>query len=102
MKLDPEVRGGEVDTRPVRRNVRTLSKLGLIAGGYVAAALIASAAVAVHGTLTAGASRGADGMYAFGDFLLFLGVFGFLALFPTGLAVYFVLVRRRPRGRHVA
>jgi hypothetical protein len=29
-------------------------------------------------------------MYAFGDLLLFLGVFGVLALFPTGLALYFL------------
>jgi hypothetical protein len=32
-------------------------------------------------------------MYAFGDLLLFIGIFGMLALFPTGLGLYF-LVRR--------
>jgi hypothetical protein len=29
-------------------------------------------------------------MYAFGDLLLFIAVFGILALFPTGLALYFL------------
>jgi len=29
-------------------------------------------------------------MYAFGDGLLLLSVFGFVALFPTGLAFYFL------------
>ncbi len=29
-------------------------------------------------------------MYAFGDAILFVAVFGFLALFPTGLALYFL------------
>jgi hypothetical protein len=30
-------------------------------------------------------------MYAFGDFNLFSGVCGVLALIPTGLAIYFLI-----------
>ncbi len=33
------------------------------------------------------------GMYAGGDLLLFMGVFGLFALIPTGLAVY-LLIRK--------
>ncbi|SBT03811.1 P7 protein (fragment) [Candidatus Accumulibacter aalborgensis] len=35
-------------------------------------------------------------MYAFGDALLFLAVFGVVALFPTGLAIYFWRHRQIP------
>jgi hypothetical protein len=33
-------------------------------------------------------------MYAFGDLILFLAVFGFLALLPTYAAIYFFRTRR--------
>jgi hypothetical protein len=36
-------------------------------------------------------------MYAFGDLLLFIGVFGVLALFPTGLVVYILLKKFKTR-----
>jgi hypothetical protein len=67
-------------------------KLGLVIGAYVTACLVASAAVYVNQLLTPQAvSQASSGMYAFGDLLLFVGVFGVLALFPTGLALYFLI-----------
>ena len=69
-----------------------LAKLGLVLGGYVLVCLIASGIVYVYELFTQDAAAQASaGMYAFGDFILFLGIFGVLALFPTGLAVYFLL-----------
>ena len=69
-----------------------LAKLGLVISGYVAACLIASGVVYVWQLSTQNASTQASaGMYAGGDLLLFVTVFGFLALIPTGLAVYFLL-----------
>ena len=70
----------------------SLKKLGLVVGGYVAACLVASGAVYVHQLFTQdAASQASAGMYAFGDFILFAGVFGILALIPTGLALYFLI-----------
>jgi hypothetical protein len=69
-----------------------LAKLGLVLGGYVAACLVASGAVYVYQLFTQDAiSQASAGMYAFGDFILFVGVFGVLAFLPTGLALYFLL-----------
>ena len=68
-----------------------LAKLGLVIGGYVAACLIANAVVYVWQQYTQDAATQASaGMYAGGDLLLFIGVFGGLALIPTGLAIYFL------------
>jgi len=69
-----------------------LAKLGLVIGGYVAACLAASGAVYVNGLFTQNAAAQASaGMYAFGDLILFVGIFGLLALIPTGLAFFFLL-----------
>jgi hypothetical protein len=68
-----------------------LAKLGLVIGGYVAACLIASGVVYVWELFTQGPiAQASSGMYAFGDLLLFIGIFGVLALIPTGLALYFL------------
>ena len=73
-------------------NMSTLTKLGLVAGGYVAACLLASGLVYVYQLLTDNAAtQASSGMYAFGDVLLFIGVFGSLALIPTGLGLYFLV-----------
>jgi hypothetical protein len=37
-------------------------------------------------------------MYAFGDVLLFVAVFGFVALFPTWAAIHFVRTRKSNRA----
>lgn len=69
-----------------------LAKLGLVIGGYMVACLIAIAVVYVWQLYTQDASAQASaGMYAGGDLLLFIGVFGILALIPTGLAGFFLL-----------
>jgi hypothetical protein len=66
-----------------------LTKLSLIIGGYVLACFAAIGIVYVYQLFTQNTSAQASaGMYAFGDLLLFIAVFGVLALFPTGLAVY--------------
>jgi hypothetical protein len=66
-------------------------KAGIVVAGYVAAFLIAWAAVALHMAATNQAeASAASGMYAFGDLILFVAVFGAVALLPTGAAAYFL------------
>ena len=66
--------------------------MGLVFGGYLAACLIASGVLYLWQLSTQNATAQASaGMYAGGDVLLFIGVFGALALIPTGLAGYFLL-----------
>ncbi len=63
----------------------------MVIGGYAAALLVASAAVYVNQLHIQDAwAHASSGMYAFGDLLLFIAVFGVAALFPTGLALYFL------------
>lgn len=69
-----------------------LAKLGFVIGGYVVACLVAYGAVYIN-DLFMDPAVASGGMSAFGDLILFVGVFGVLALFPTGLALYF-LVRK--------
>ena len=66
-------------------------KAVIVAAGYVAAFLIASAAVTVRVANTSGpVAQASSGMYAAGDAFLFLGVFGVCALVPTGAALIFL------------
>ena len=75
---------------------RTLVRSAIVVGGYVVAVAVASAAVAINVAATSGADRqGSSGMYAFGDSMLFLGVFGIAAIPATGAALYFL---RSARG----
>ena len=68
-----------------------LRKAGIVTGGYVIAVLAACAAVAVRLYSTQGPdAQESAGMYAAGDALLFLAVFGVTALLPTALALYFL------------
>ena len=70
----------------------TLARLGLVIGGYMLACLLASGVVYVYQLFMDNAvAQASSGMYAFGDLLLFLGMFGILALFPTGLGLYFLI-----------
>ena len=72
-------------------DMKALVKFGVVLAGYVTAALVASAAVAVRVANTSGPDAEASaGMYAFGDGLLFIAVFSAVALFPTGLALCFL------------
>src|SRR5580765_6776521 len=71
--------------------MKTPAKIGLVAVGYVAAILAATAAVAIRTALTPDAvEQASSGMYAFGDALLFIGVFSVIALIPTGIALFFL------------
>jgi hypothetical protein len=52
---------------------------------------MASAAVAIRVATTSGPdAQASSGMYAFGDALLFVAVFGVCALVPTGAALFFL------------
>ena len=65
-------------------------KAAAVLAGYVAALLVAGAALEVRLLNTQGPEADASsGMYAFGDLLLLLSVFGVAAVVPTGLALYF-------------
>ena len=66
-------------------------KVGAVAGGYIAAFLVASAAVGIRGP----DAQASSGMYAAGDALLFAAVFGVAALVPTGAALFFLRPYRR-------
>ena len=74
--------------------MKRLAKLAWVLGGYIVACLVAAGAVYVNDLfMDPAVLQASGGMSAFGDAILFLGVFIVLALFPTGLLFYF-LVRR--------
>src|SRR5581483_2559155 len=84
--LPPGGRAGAAARGAPRVSGRT--KLALVAGGYVAALLVALGVVAVYVSLTSGPDRQASsGMYAFGDSLLFLGVLGVASVPASAVAV---------------
>lgn len=69
-------------------------KTGLVLGGYVLACLLAGLAVYINDLfMNPTVLQASSGMSAFGDLVLFVGVLGCVALFPTGLALYFLLRR---------
>jgi hypothetical protein len=71
--------------------MRPFRKVAMVAGGYIAAFFVASAAVAVRVTSTGGPDAlASSGMYAAGDAFLFVAVFGVSALAPTGAALFFL------------
>jgi hypothetical protein len=71
--------------------VKPAAKIGLVLGGYIVAIGIASAIVALHVALTDGPdSQASSGMMAFGDSLLFLAVFGCVAVVPSGAGLFFL------------
>ena len=66
--------------------MKTFVKFGMVLAGYVAAVLVANAAVAVRIANTSGPDAQASaGMYAFGDGLLFIAVFGCRGALPDRL-----------------
>lgn len=71
--------------------MRALVRIGMVAGGYAAALLLAWAVTMVYVFLTAGPDRQTYGaMYGFGDLLLFFGVFCLAALPATALWLYYL------------
>src|SRR5258705_8385840 len=71
--------------------MRPLTKIGGVAAGYVGAIILASAAVAIRVARTSGPdAQAASGMYAFGDSVVFIAVFGLAALIPTCAALIFL------------
>jgi hypothetical protein len=71
-------------------------RVGVLAGGYIAAFLLAFAAVGVRLVSTSGPdAQASSGMYAFGDALLFVSVFSVAALVPTAAALFFLRPYRR-------
>jgi len=67
------------------------SRAGAVLLGYVAAVVLGVIAVSVRIALTLGPeSTASSGMYAFGDAILFLLVFGTISLLPTGLAMMYL------------
>ena len=68
-----------------------LSKATWVALGYAAAFGLACMAMAAHQAILDPADpQASGGMQAFGDLLLFVGVFGVASLLPTGLALYWL------------
>jgi hypothetical protein len=71
-------------------------KLASITGGYVAAALVAAVAVSLRMAATSGpVAQASSGMYAFGDAVLFLVVFGVCAVVPTAAGLFLLRPYRR-------
>ena len=68
------------------------AKIGIVLGGYLGSLLLATAAMYLRMLATEydPAAQAASGMYAFGDSIVFVFVFGFGGLVPTGFAFYFL------------
>jgi hypothetical protein len=80
--------------------MKPVHKVAIVAGGYLVAFVLASTAVALHAALASeSGERASDGMSAFGDLVLFVAVFGGVALVPTGAAIFFLLSRKRAPDR---
>jgi hypothetical protein len=79
------------NAEPLRHDMKPGVKVALVAGGYVVAAVLAVGVVAIRqaNTNTADA-QASSGMYAFGDAMTFVAVFGICALAPTGTALVFL------------
>jgi hypothetical protein len=68
-----------------------VAKAGIVVGGYAVAALVAFCVVSIYISQTSGPDRDASaGMYAFGDSLFFIAVFGIVSIIPTAMALVFL------------
>jgi hypothetical protein len=75
-------------------------KVAIVAGGYLLAFLMASAAVALHAALAGDSgAQASGGMSAFGDLVLFVAVFGAVAVVPTGAAFFLLLSKKKKPDR---
>jgi hypothetical protein len=77
--------------------MKRLVKICVVLAGYVAAYLAAYGAynLAVLREQSDPLAYASTGMYAFGEITTFAAVFGFVALFPTALALYFLRSSKR-------
>jgi hypothetical protein len=67
------------------------AKVGIVAAGYILACVAAFAVSYIYDLSTRGTDvQASQGMFAFGQSILFLVVFGVLALIPTVLAFFFL------------
>src|SRR5205085_10451413 len=72
-------------------SMSTLAKIGIVSTGYVLAFLVAAGVVAVRVAATSGlAEQREGGMYAAGDAILFLAVFGAASVLPTAIGMFFL------------
>lgn len=73
-----------------------VAKAGIVAAGYFAAILLGVGVTSTYIDHTGGPDRDLySGMYAFGDSLVFLAVFGTASTVPTALALVFLRQSRR-------
>jgi hypothetical protein len=71
--------------------MKAFSKIGLVLGGFAVALGVAYALVYIRDLLTAGTdAQASQGMYAWGDFMLFVAAFSVTALIPTALTLYYL------------
>jgi hypothetical protein len=71
--------------------MKSSSKVLLVVAGYLVALVIAAVVVSIYIAATHRPDRQASsGMSAFGDSILFLGVFGLAAIPATGAALFFL------------
>ena len=71
--------------------MKPLSKSLLVIAGYVLAIIVATMAVSIYVAATDGPDReSAGGMYAFGDSIVFLAVFGLAAIPASSAALFFL------------
>src|SRR5262249_37898634 len=71
-------------------------KIGIVVVGYILAFIAAWVATTIRIAVTSGPdAQASSGMYAAGDAMLFVAVFGICALVPTGAVLLFLRPYRR-------
>lgn len=65
-------------------------KIGLVLGGYVLAVVFAIVVTVAYIATEPPDAQASQGMLAFGESLVSMGAFGFAAIPPSGLALYFL------------
>ena len=71
-------------------SIPPIVKWAVVIAGYIAAFVIANAAVNARDLQSSPQDQASSGMYAWADMILFLEVFGLAAILPTALALFFL------------